>query len=129
MKRSLVRTLTLAGVGLTIIGVVVLLAGFSGGTTTTDASTGVTTFTAGNPGLAALSSLFFVVGGILSFVAWVGALIKTAQIGRWGWFIGILLTSGLGVLIWSFAGPEVPTAPLMAQSYPGPQQPQQMPYR
>jgi hypothetical protein len=36
------------------------------------------------------------IGGLLIFISWISALIRTAIIGRWGWFVVMLL---LGLLI------------------------------
>jgi hypothetical protein len=38
-------------------------------------------------------------------VAWIGALIRTAQSGRWGWFVLLLLFSGVSLLIYLLWGP------------------------
>ncbi len=53
----------------------------------------------------AVGGLLYIVGAIGAFVAWVGALIKTAQLSRWGWFVGVLITGGIGLLIYVFGGP------------------------
>lgn len=46
-----------------------------------------------------------VVGGIVFAVAWVGALIRTAQSGRWGWFVLLLFFSVVSLLIYLLWGP------------------------
>jgi hypothetical protein len=53
--------------------------------------------------LCVLLVLFFF---ILSLVAWVNALVNLARAQEWGWFWGVLLASGIVMLIYIFAGPE-----------------------
>jgi hypothetical protein len=52
-----------------------------------------------------------ILAGICSLIAWIGGLIKTAQIGAWVWFVLILLFTPLATLIYGFAGPETRAAP------------------
>ena len=40
--------------------------------------------------------LIAAIGGLLIFISWLSALIRTAIIGRWGWFVVMLI---LGLLI------------------------------
>lgn len=124
MSKSLSRTLYLIGLGVVIVAVILLVAGLAGSTTSTDPITGQTTITSvGNPALLGISTVFFVVGGILSFVAYVGALIKTASLGRWGWFVCLLLISGITMLVYIFAGPETrPNQQMVPMGY-APQMP------
>jgi hypothetical protein len=47
------------------------------------------------------------VGGIVAaLLAWIGGLIKTGRIGRWGWFVVVLLLSPLGSLLYGLVGPS-----------------------
>lgn len=48
----------------------------------------------------------YAVAVIAAVVSWVAGLIKTAQLGRWGWFVEVLLLGFLGALIYGIAGPE-----------------------
>ena len=126
MSRSLSRNLYLIGLGIAILATILIVASFAGSQYTTDAN-GYTTLTSlGNPALLAISIILYVIGGIINLVAWVGALVKTAQLGRWGWFICLLLFSGITMLIYIFAGPETPAVPQAAMgTYPPPGYPQQ----
>jgi hypothetical protein len=112
VKKTTVRTLILSGFGGSIVGAIVFFAGFVGlqVSTTTDAagSTSVTGASGGNPALFGIGILLLVAAGIVSLIAWIGALIRTAQTQRWGWFVAVLLVSGLGTLIWALAGPDAP---------------------
>jgi len=60
---------------------------------------------AGAAGTAGISTLIFVVAGILGLIGWIMALVKTAQIARWGWFVAVLLLNPIGPLIYGLAGP------------------------
>jgi hypothetical protein len=124
MSKGLSRTLYLIGLGVIIVAVIMLVAGLAGSTTAVDPNTGQTVVTSvGNPALIGISTVFFIIGGILSFVAYVGALIKTAMLGRWGWFVCLLLISGITMLIYIFAGPETRAVPQMAPMGYAPQMP------
>lgn len=47
------------------------------------------------------------IGIILSLVSWIGALVATGRQGRWGWFVLVLLLSGIGELIYLIGGPAL----------------------
>ena len=137
MSRSLSRNLYLIGLGIVIVATILIVASFAGSQYTTDPTTGYRTLTSvGNPALLAISIVLYVIAGIINFIAWIGALVKTAQLGRWGWFICLLLLSGITMLVYIFAGPETPAVPQAAagaypqqgypqQGYPQPGYPQQ----
>jgi hypothetical protein len=132
MRKSLSRNLYLIGLGIAILATILLFAGLAGSQTSIDPSTGYSTVTSvGNPVLLGISIFLYVIGGIINLIAWVGALVKTAQLGRWGWFICLLLFSGITMLIYIFAGPETPAVSQAAvgaypqQGYPQPGYPQQ----
>ncbi len=101
VNKSLTRTLFIPGVILEIIGFIVAGLSVSGATTS---ATGV--ITGANSGEATIAVLLYAVGGILVFVSYIGSLIKAAQLNRWGWFVGILIGAGIGLLLWQFIGPE-----------------------
>lgn len=56
----------------------------------------------------------FVAGCLLGVASWVLGLINVARIGRWDWFIVVLLLGPLGVLLYGFAGPEQHTGDTFA---------------
>lgn len=58
--------------------------------------------------MAALSLAFgpVLVSGIVGFPAWVMALVRTARVRRWGWFVAILLLSPVATLVYGVFGPE-----------------------
>ena len=90
MNRPLVRNLTLSSLGLAIVGVVLTIVSFAGSTiipASTDANgnpvPGTGSVTGNNGALLGIGILLLVVGSIIHLVAYIGALVKTAQIQRW----------------------------------------------
>ncbi len=69
------------------------------------------------------------IGGIFNLVAWIGALVRSARMQTWVWFIVVLLFSSLATLIYALAAPsDVPAIAYQQQPYQ--QQPyQQQPYQ
>lgn len=125
MKRSLSRLLYLIGLGVVIFAGILLGISFIGSTPTTDTSAG----SIGNPALFGIALFLMFAASIPALVAWIGALVKMAQLSRWGWFVCLFFFSGITMLIYIFAGPETPATPqgvaYVQQPYP---QPQQQPY-
>jgi hypothetical protein len=69
-------------------------------------STAAANCTAGAAGGLGIATLLLLVALILTLVAWIFGLIKSAQASAWGWFVLVLLISPLGSLIYGLAGPE-----------------------
>lgn len=110
MKKSVSRVLFLLAILMEIIAVVVFYFGASGG----DMSRFNNLMASGhlfiaadmsNSMLTALGALLFLLAWVLAFIAWIGALVKTARLGRWGWFVCLLIFNGITLLIYIFAGP------------------------
>ena len=61
-----------------------------------------------------MSVLAWIVAGVCSIVMlvmWIGALIRLGQLGRWGWFAGVLVLQLIalgiiGMIAYAAAGPE-----------------------
>ena len=49
--------------------------------------------------------ILYIVGGIVFAVLWIAALIRTAQLHRWGWFLFLLILSIIALPIYLFWGP------------------------
>jgi sugar phosphate permease len=47
----------------------------------------------------------YLLGALAALLAWIMGLVRTAQIGRWGWFLVVFLISPLGSLLYGLAGP------------------------
>lgn len=95
MSRSLSRTLYLAGFAPILIGFTFVV--FIGPSTTSGYSAHHWLLTAG--------LVLTWVGIALCLTAWIGALIRTAQLGRWGWFVALLLVN-IAMFIYILWGPD-----------------------
>lgn len=105
MRKSRSRNLYLIGLLLAIAGLFLRLVDLSNHV---NPATGVVT--GSTPVVILLVGLLLLIGGILMIVAWIGALVRTAQLQRWGWFVFLLVLSGITMLAYIFAGPETPPA-------------------
>ncbi|TME08810.1 MAG: hypothetical protein E6I69_04700 [Chloroflexi bacterium] len=71
-----------------------------------------------------MSVLAWIVAGVCSIVMlvmWIGALIRLGQLGRWGWFAGVLVLQLIalgiiGMIAYAAAGPE--DAGVVTRPYP-----------
>jgi len=133
MRKSVSRNLYLLALLFTIVAAVLVLLGLQGSTINT-VQTGPYSFSGsltsiGNPPVFFAGTAVAAIGAILSLIAWFGALIRTAQLGRWGWFVCLIIFSGITMLVYIFAGPTTRAGqPAYAVQYPGqPYPPQQYP--
>lgn len=111
MERKTSRNLYLVGIVLFIVASVLLVVASGAAVATANPDGTINTGAGTGLGiLAIVSTLLFIVGGILATIAWVGALIKTARLGQWMWFVLLLIFSGITMLIYIFAGPTQPKA-------------------
>ena len=111
MSKSLTRTLYLLAILGFIVGFVLTIVGAS---QTSTAADGTSTISGTGAAVALVGVVLYAIAGILAFVAWIGALIKTAQLQRWGWFVCLIVFSGITMLIYIFAGPETGPTPAAA---------------
>jgi hypothetical protein len=114
MRRSLIRILYLSGLGVMLLGVIPLLVSLASGTTSTTNAYGTQTTTPNNVALFIVGIVIISLGSIPVFVAWIGALVRTAQLQEWVWFVLLLVFQGVTLLAYVIAGPDQPrqTAPL-----------------
>lgn len=49
---------------------------------------------------------------VLALAAWFGALVKMVRLRRWGWFICLLIFSGISLLLYIFFGPTTSRYPI-----------------
>lgn len=110
MRRSLVRRFYLSGLAVVIIGVVLVLISVASGTTTSVGPYGGTTTTPNNLPLFVIGIVLVCLGAIPVAIAWIGALIRTAQLGEWVWFVLLLLFQGITLLVYVITGPDQPRA-------------------
>ncbi len=111
MERKTSRNLYLVGLLLNIVGIILFVVGTGAAVATANSNgtvsdAGATSF--GILGLIAI--LLLIVGSIVFLIAWIGALIKTARLGQWVWFILLLLFSYITMLVYIFAGPTEPAS-------------------
>lgn len=116
MKKSVSRVLYLLALLLGIGGIAIFVYGASGGdmNTLNALATSGHLFVAAdmnNSTLTAIGALLVALGSLLALIAWIGALVKTARLGRWGWFVFLLIFSGITMLIYIFAGPTTSARP------------------
>ena len=111
---STTRWLFWGSLGVTVIGACVLAASVPSG--------GTYSYQSASSGGLAVALIIIVIAVVMVFVAWIGALIHTAQFSRWGWFVSILLLGGLALLAYTIAFPDTPVYPQPAY-VPPPQPP------
>jgi len=114
MSKALSRTLYLLSILAWIIGGLLLARGLMGSTILPNG----TISHIAHPGSVRIGLIVLIAGGVLAFIAWIGALIRTAQLGRWGWFVCLLLFSGIAMLVYIFIGPKYPARPPMPVTTP-----------
>jgi len=65
-------------------------------------------------GIGLLGAVIILIGVVVSLVAWILALIRSASMGSWVWFIVILIFGSIATLIYALVGPSDRSAPVMA---------------
>ena len=81
-----------------------------------------TTSTPNNLALFVVGIIIISLGSLAVTVAWIGALIRTAQLGEWTWFVLLLVLQGITLLVYVIAGPDQlrQTAPIYHNAPPPP---------
>lgn len=112
MSKRAILILSIAAIVLGIVAAIPYAIGI--GSVATCAGAGATTVSTDcatqGAGAILIGVVIGILAGICSLIAWIGGLIKTAQIGAWVWFVLILLFTPLATLIYGFAGPETRAA-------------------
>lgn len=98
MSKATVRKVFVMGLVLWVVGAVLAALTMQGGQSPSSAVY--------SAGLALVA-----VGALVEVVSWILALISVALLGRWGWFLSLLILGPLGLLlivmiIYSFVGPS-----------------------
>lgn len=109
MRKKTIAIFFIIGVVVAIIGAIIYGVGLASAinSVTLAADGTVTGVSSGLVGLALVGLLVLLLGGAFCLVGWIGALVATAKLNRWGWFVCVLLLTGLGELIYLIAGPGV----------------------
>ena len=101
MHTSLVRTLYLLSLGGVVPGLILFYVSLRGSPSTMVGNTPV-----GNLLIFGIALFLLMAGVILLLIVEVIALIKTARLGQWDWFIGLILFSTIALPIYLFTGYE-----------------------
>jgi hypothetical protein len=108
MKKKTILWLVLASILLVIIGVAVFVPSIA--TAAASQCPGQTSCSVSLNGLQTIGviagGILWFVAAIVWFVAWIAALIRSAQMQTWVWFVVVLLLSGLGTLLYAIFGPS-----------------------
>lgn len=135
MSKRTVTRMWLSGLGLFIVGAIIVGAGVgvmfaNGGTWSGEAyhSDFYPTMNAlfwGAVAMMGSGGLLFIAGGILQFIAWIGAMVNTARSADKTWFVLLLVLGLLGLqfaimIAYLIAGPDVPRYPVMGAPLPPP---------
>jgi hypothetical protein len=142
MTKRAVTTTWLTGLGLLIVGGIIVGAGvgvmfanggtWSGAPYHSDFSPTMNDLFWGSVAMMATGGVLFLTGGILHFVAWIGAMVNTARSSDKTWFILLLVLGLLGLqlfimIAYLVAGPDVPRTPFGRVPMPPPLAPPQPP--
>ena len=125
MRKRTILWLILSAIILSIIGVAIFVPSIVAAAKQCPQGQGTcnVTLNGGETVGVGIGGFLWVIAGILWLIAWIGALIRSAKMQTWGWFVVVLLLSGLGTLLYAIAGPrDRPIlAPTTQQGYPPPQ--------
>jgi hypothetical protein len=100
MSRAVVRKVFVTGLVVWVVGGILALLTMKGGQ-------------AGNNSLYTAGLALVGIGGVIEVVSWIMALISSIMLGRWGWFVVLLILGLIGLLviimiIYSIVGPTQP---------------------
>lgn len=106
MRHATTRRLFWTYTGLSVLGIVLLIAGVA---VAGKSGTGVI----GGGILGLIGAVAIILAGLVELVAWIGTLIHTARHGHWRWFVVILLLTWtwLAMLVYVLAGPKDTAVP------------------
>ena len=135
MTKRTVTRLWLTGLGLLIVGGIIVGSGVgvlfaNGGTWSgeafhSDFSPTMNALFWGSVAMMSTGGLLFLAGGILQFIAWIGAMVNTARASDKTWFVLLLVLGVVGfhffvMIAYLIAGPDVPRYPIMGSPLPPP---------
>ena len=135
MSKKTILWLSIVSVGAIIVGIIVFVAAVASAASdcqniltadptkcTIDSNGNIVPTSSAIGAGGTIGLILFLVAGGFGLAAWIGALIRTAKMQTWGWFVCVLLLGSLGTLIYGFGGPSGPAVPKMAMAagYPQP---------
>jgi hypothetical protein len=117
MSKKTILWLTLIGIALAIIGAVLVVpvaASAAQQCTQEQINNGVCqpNVSSNDATRLGIGIVLLGIAAILHLVAWIGALVRSAKMGSWAWFVVVLLLSDLGLILYAlFAPRNRPKAP------------------
>ncbi len=58
--------------------------------------------------LVAIAATLLLLAVVAQLITWIGAIVKTAQLKYWGWFIALIFGGLIAMLVYVLVGPEIP---------------------
>jgi ABC-type multidrug transport system permease subunit len=100
MSRAVIRKVFVTGLVVWVVGGILAVLTMKGGQ-------------APSNGIYAAGLALVGIGGLIDVVSWIMALISSAILGRWGWFVVLLILGLIGLLlivmiVYSVVGPTQP---------------------
>lgn len=89
---------------LSVVGIVCIIGGIL-----------ITRAEASGGGTTGFGAIVYILGLIISAVAWIMGIVKTAVTRHWGWLIAVVILGTLGSLIYGLAGPDDTAHPYYRQ--------------
>lgn len=115
MRKSLSRLFYLLGLLTALVGILLLVRGYLDGAVLSRDITHPLYMK-----IALVGLILCISAVLLSLTAWIGALIRMAQLHRWGWFSCLLIFSGVAMFLYISLGPTTaPSRLLLAPPYQG----------
>lgn len=113
MSKPLSRLFYLAGILFAIVGALLIARGYANSRVLPNGS-----LHPAHPTSAVIGIILSSLATVLALASWIGALVKTARLHRWGWFICLLIFSGITLLLYIFFGPTTPRYPSISVTTP-----------
>ena len=111
MRKKTILWLVLTAIVLAIIGVAVFVPSFATAARhctpeQINANTCPVTLSGAETVGVVIGSILWLISAVIWIVAWIGALVRSARMQTWVWFVIVLIFSGLGTLLYALFGPS-----------------------
>ncbi|HXR66121.1 MAG TPA: hypothetical protein VN729_09360 [Ktedonobacteraceae bacterium] len=114
MRKKTIAIFYIIGLVVVIIGSIMYGIGIASAVNDVNNATSAATVSTGSAGTLVIAGIILFIGGIFSFISWLGSLIAVGKQGRWGWFVCIFLFSYIAELVYLIAGPALGSKVSMA---------------
>ena len=109
MRKKTIAIFLILSAVVMVAGIILFVVGLAGGTSVYDPQTGTNQLTSiGNLPLFITGIVLYVLAFVIFAIGWVGALINLARQQQWTWFVLMILFSVVTLIVYLFAGPQVP---------------------